>query len=129
LLVHRTLIQWIPECLIRVLNLSPATAYAKVYDGIATVRLHYDLVEFAVEYERTLKSPGKYEKIREAIESEKRVRAFLYLVPSYALLQGLRDAFWRTKQLVVFGLVDEFKREQLNTRVQDANRLQNIAVQ
>jgi hypothetical protein len=37
------------------------------------------------------------------------------------LLQGLRDAFWRTKQLVVFGLVDEFKREQLNTRVHDAN--------
>jgi hypothetical protein len=121
LLVHRTLIDWIPECLIRVLNLSPATAYAKVYDGIATVRLHSDLVEFAVEYERTLKSPGKYEKIREAIESEKRVKAFLYLVPSYPLLQALRDAFWRTKQLVVFGLVDEFKREQLNTRVQDAN--------
>jgi hypothetical protein len=120
LLVHRTLIEWIPECLIRVLNLSPAAAYAKVYDGIATVRLHYDLVEFAVEYERTLKSPGKYEKIREAIESEKRVKAFLYLVPSYSLVRGLRDAFWRTKQLVVFGLVDEFKREQLNTRVQDA---------
>ena len=49
------------------------------------------------------------------------MKAFLYLVPSYPLLQGLRDAFWRTKQLVVFGLVDEFKREQLSTRVQDAN--------
>jgi len=85
------------------------------------VRLHYDLVDFAVEYERTLKSPGKYEKIREAIESEKRVKAFLYLVPSYPLLQGLRNAFWRTKQLVVFGLVDEFKREQLNTSVHDGN--------
>jgi hypothetical protein len=68
----------IPECFIRVLNLSPATAYAKVYDGIANVRVDHGFVDFAVEYERTLKSPAKYEKIRKAIESEKRVQAFVY---------------------------------------------------
>jgi hypothetical protein len=121
LLDHRKLQQWIPESLIRVLNLSPATAYAKVYDGIATVLLSADFVDFAVEYERTLKSPAKYAKIRAAIESEKRVKAFLYLVPSYHLLFGLMEAFGRTQQLVVFGLVEEFKREQLSTRVRYAN--------
>ncbi len=121
LLVHRKLLHWIPECFIRVLNLSPTTAYAKVYDGIATVMLYPDFVDFAVEYERTLKSPAKYEKIRKAIESEKRVKAFLYLVPSYQLLHGLMEAFGGTKPLVMFGLVEEFKREQLSARVRDAN--------
>jgi len=121
LLVDRKLLGWIPEPFIRVLNLSPATAYAKVYDGIATVMLYRQFVDFAVEYERTLKSPAKYEKIRAAIESERRVKAFLYLVPSYHLLAGLTEAFRSTKQLVLFGFVDEFKREQLNTRVRDAN--------
>jgi len=119
--VHQQLVHWIPETLIRVLNMSPATAYAKVYDGIATVVLYPNLVDFVVEYERTLKSPAKYEKIREAIESEKRVKAFLYLVPNYQLLHGITDALWRMKQLVLFGLVDDFKRERLNTGVRDSH--------
>jgi len=121
LLVHREVLRWIPESFIRVLNLSPATAYAKVYDGIARVMLNHEFVDLAVEYERTLKSPAKYEKIRNAIESEKWVKAFLYLVPNYELLYGLIAAFRGTKQFVLFGLVDEFKREQLSTHVRDAN--------
>jgi hypothetical protein len=124
LLVHHQLFRWIPECFIRVLNLSPATAYAKVYDGIANVRVDHGFVDFAVEYERTLKSPAKYEKIRKAIESEKRVQAFVYLVPSYDLLHGLMEAFWGAKQLLVFGLVDEFKKEQLGTRVRHTNYIE-----
>jgi hypothetical protein len=121
LLVDHRFLRWIPECFIRILNLSPATAYAKVYDGIASVMLDRDFVDFAVEYERTLKSPAKYEKIRQTIESEKRVKAFLYLVPSYPLLYGLMEAFRGTKQLVVFGFVEEFKREQFSTRVRSTN--------
>ena len=119
--VHHQLVRWIPETFIRVLNMSPATAYAKVYDGIATVVTHDNLVDFVVEYERTLKSPARYEKIREAIESEKRVKAFLYLVPNCQLLHGITDALWRMKQLVLFGLVDDFKRDRLNTGVRDSH--------
>jgi len=37
------------------------------------------------------------------------------------LLYGLIAAFRGTKQFVLFGLVDEFKREQLSTHVRDAN--------
>jgi len=118
--IHHQLVRWIPESFIRVLNLSPATAYAKVYDGIASVLVQGEFVEIAIEYERTLKSPAKYEKIREAIESEKRVKAFLYLVPSYELLFGVKDALWRMKQLVLFGLIEEFKKERLEMRVRDS---------
>jgi hypothetical protein len=66
-------------------------------------------IEFAVEYERTLKSQAKYEKIREVIESEKRLNVFLYLLPSYELLSSLQHEFWLTKRQVLFGLADEFK--------------------
>ena len=115
------LVRWIPESFIRVLNLSPLDSYAKVYDGIATLDLAGSRVSLAVEYERTLKSPAKYEKIREAIESEKRIAAFLYLVPTRDLLFSLLRAFWRTKQFVLFAMVDDFKRERLGAMVHDAN--------
>src|SRR5215469_1793907 len=118
--IHHQFGRWISESFIRVLNLSPATAYAKVYDGIASVLVYGRSVEFAIEYERTLKSQAKYEKIREAIESEERVKAFLYLVPAYELLHGITDALCRMKQLVLFGLVDEFKKDRLDTRVRDS---------
>jgi len=115
-----TLWSWTPESLIRVLNLSPTHSYAKVYDGIAKVFFDRQFAEFAVEYERTLKSLPKYEKIREAIESEKRLKAFLYLVPSWQLLSTLRDEFWGTKRLVFFGLAREFKEKAFDATVTTA---------
>jgi hypothetical protein len=111
-----TLSQWMPESFIRVLNTSPATAYAKVYDGIARIDRGpgRDSIQFAIEYERTLKSQTKYEKIRAAIESEKRLNVFLYLMPTYQVLSTVQSQFWRTKRLVYFGLVDEFKKNAFN---------------
>jgi len=115
-----TLFSWIPESFIRVLNLSPAHAYAKVYDGIAKVLFDGEFAEFAVEYERTLKSLPKYQKIREAIESEKRLNGFLYLVPSWQLLSVLRGEFWDTKKMVFFGLAGEFKEKAFDAAVTTA---------
>jgi len=78
------------------LSLEPVTRdrSCKSYDGIASVLVQGRSVEFAIEYERTLQSPAKYEKIREAIESEKRVKAFLYLVPNY------ETAAWDNRRLL-----------------------------
>jgi hypothetical protein len=42
-------------------------------------------------------------------------------VPNYQLLHGITDALWRMKQLVLFGLVDDFKRDRLNTGVRDSH--------
>jgi hypothetical protein len=117
LLRTRQLWSWIPESFIRILNVSPISAYAKVYDGIAEVNLEGRTVKFAVEYERTLKSPTKYEKIRAAIEAEKRLNIFLYLVPELALLFNLTYEFTRSRQLVLLALIDEFKRQGFGTRV------------
>jgi hypothetical protein len=121
LLRTQTLWSWTPETFIRVLNLSPSNAYAKVYDGIARVRLDGRYLEFAVEYERTLKSPTKYEKIREAIESETRLKAFLYIVPTSELLYSLVHEFQGTKQLILFGLGSVFKQDVLRATVLRTN--------
>lgn len=111
--------RWIPEPLVRVLNLSPATAYAKVYDGIAGIFLNDKTLDIAVEYERTLKSQAKYAKIREAIVSERCVDLFLYLAPSQDLLWSLRREFWRMERLLFFGEVGEFKEKALAATVHD----------
>ncbi len=103
------------------MNLSPASAYAKVYDAIARVHLNGESVEFAIEYERTLKSQPKYDKICEAIESEKRLHGFLYLVPTCDLRFSLIHEFWGTRRLIFFGLVDEFKQKVLDALVWAAN--------
>ncbi|MHB8653629.1 MAG: hypothetical protein ACYDA9_07105 [Terriglobia bacterium] len=126
------LLRWIPEVFIRVLNMSPANAYAKVYDGIARVVLDGKTIEFAIEYERTLKSQPKYEKIRDAIESEKRLNAFLYLMPAYPLLWSLMSEYRGTKRLVFFGLNDEFKEKNFTapvwTPAYDKSSLQDALV-
>jgi hypothetical protein len=70
-----------------------------VYDAIATVLVDHNEVQFGIECERTLKVLAKYQRIREAIESERRLNAFLYLVPSFQLLYALQQAFSHGRQL------------------------------
>ena len=114
----RSLLYWIPEVSIRVLNLSPTLSYAKAYDAIAKVSLGAGAsAEFAIEYERTLKSEQKYGKILEAIENEKRLRTILYLTPSYEILTSLRCYFERARHRVLFGLVGDFKKDVLDAQV------------
>jgi len=118
LLSSGTLMRWMSESFIRVLNLSPIHAYAKTYDAIATVSLGGGRWgEFAIEYERTLKSPQKYDKVCQAIESEERVSNFLYLSPSFSVLSAIRPHFERTRHNVYFGAIQTFKQHALDAEV------------
>jgi hypothetical protein len=121
LLCTGSLWQWIPEPFIRALNLSPSACYAKVYDGIAKVRLAGESVSFAIEYERTLKSQAKYDKIFNAIESEERLQGFFYFVPTHDLVWSLIDEFRRTRRLIFFGLVDALKQKLFDAEVRAVN--------
>jgi hypothetical protein len=111
------LVNWIPEVMVRILNLSPALGYAKAYDAVATVRTAAGSAEFAIEYERTLKSEQKYEKILEAIEAERRLHTILYLAPSFEILSSLRCSFERARHDIVFALVSRFEKDVLATEV------------
>ena len=113
---------WIPESLIRVLNLSPVCGYAKVYDAIAKVNVGDGVyAEFALEYERTLKSEARYEKIVAAIESETRLGTFLYLSSSYAVASTLCRHFRGARHEILFAHVDDFVTDVLDTRVESPN--------
>jgi hypothetical protein len=99
------------------LNFSTCVVPIASRHGIAKVRLDGQYIGFAIEYERTLKSQPKYEKIRQAIESQKRLHGFLYLVPSFELIWTLIGEFHRTSRLVFFALVDDFKRKVFDVQV------------
>ena len=123
------LIFWIPEVLIRIVNLSPTLSYAKAYDAVAQVRIGDGVsVEFAIEYERTLKSEQKYERILEAIESERRLHTVLYLAPSYEILSSLRWYFERARHDILFAPVDDFKRNVLDTQVDLARAVRRMTL-
>ena len=125
----RALVSWIPEVFIRVVNLSPTLCYAKAYDAVAKVSLGDGVwAEFAIEYERTLKSEQKYEKILEAIESERRLHTILYLTPSYEILASLRWYFERTRHDVPFALVEDFKKDVLDTQVDFAGAFRRMTL-
>ena len=125
----RALVFWIPEAFIRVLNLSPALCYAKAYDAVVSVNLGDGVsTEFAIEYERTLKSEQKYEKILEAIAGERRLHTILYLAPSYEIVATLRWYFQRTRHEILFAQVDDFKKDVLDTRVDLANTYRQMTL-
>jgi hypothetical protein len=122
-------VNWIPEVMVRVLNLSPTLAYAKAYDAVATVRTVVGCAEFAIEYERTLKSEQKYTKILEAIESELRLHTILYLAPSFEILSSIRCFFERSRQDILFALVSKFERDVLATGVQLARAYRTTSLE
>lgn len=113
--------QWIPESFIRVMNLSPVSGYEKVYDAIATIWVNEERARIAIEYERTLKSQTKYEKIRDAIEHESQLNGFLYLVPIPQMVLNLIYEFRGTRRLIFFGSFNEFKEKVLDAEVRAAN--------
>jgi len=70
-----------------------------------------------IEYERTLKSAQKYEKILEAIESERRLHTILYLAPSFHILASIDRFFERSKHDILFALAGKFEEAVLATEV------------
>jgi hypothetical protein len=125
----RVLLSWVPEVFIRALNQSPTLNYAKAYDAVATVLLgNGERAEFAIEYERTLKSEQKYTKILEAIESEQHLSSILYLAPSFEILVSLRWYFERTRLNVLFATANDFKKEVLNTQVDQAGTYRQMTL-
>ena len=111
------------------LNLSPTLCYANAYDAVVRVDLGDGVsTEFAIEYERTLKSEQKHEKILEAIAGERRLHTILCLAPSYEIVATLRWYFQRTRHEILLAQVDDFKRDVLDTQVDLANTYRRMTL-
>jgi hypothetical protein len=112
--------RWVSEVEIRSRNELTACGYAKDYDAIVKLQLGEQELPLAIEYERQAKGDRRYRKIAAAIERERQVDLFLYLVSDYDLLLFVRGFFKRVRRRVYFATCCEFKRDLLGTRILDA---------
>jgi hypothetical protein len=83
------LVSWQSEVEITSANMVSAAPYQKDYDAIVKVWLGNEVREFALEYEHSLKSAKQYEKIRAALDAERRVGCVLYLTVDPNLLMAI----------------------------------------
>lgn len=112
------LVSWTSEAFIRVLNLCPTLRYAKTYDAVVRVNLSRTVwSEFAIEYERSLKTEERYDAVVKRLADEKRLGTILYLASSYEVAAALRRYFQDTRQNVLLALVWKFEKELLDTQV------------
>jgi hypothetical protein len=118
----KQLVSWQCESEIRSQNEFTGVGFAKDYDAIVTVNTNGRDVRFALEYERTPKPPKRYWQIRELIEKEKHVECILYLTSTFHLLSYVSRFFERSVKAVYFGILDEFRLHNLETKVMDSRR-------
>jgi len=89
LLARGLLFEWKTEMQVGSYNMVAEEPYQKDYDALVTISLGNQLYDFALEYERTLKSSKRYERILEALEAENQVDCILYLTADPVLLRTL----------------------------------------
>ena len=69
--------RWIPDAEIRSENEIAGLSYKKEYDAVVTLRFDGRDITFALEYERTIKSRERYDKIAASVCAEREVEQFL----------------------------------------------------
>lgn len=123
LLEARILAVWQSDLEIRSINEFTDFGFAKDYDAVVRIEHAGHTHQIAIEYERTPKARERYANVRRLVEGERRVDCILYLMPAYPLLAHVAKSFERCAMPVFFALVDEFRRNALETMVMDGRRL------
>jgi hypothetical protein len=83
------LVSWRSEIEICSANMVSGLPYQKDYDAIVKIWITAGVREFALEYERSLKSARQYERIRAAVDAERQVGCVLYLTADPDLLLAI----------------------------------------
>lgn len=107
---------WQSEIEIESRNLVSGT-YQKDYDAVVRLRRADGEQEFALEYERSLKSAADYARIRAALESEQHVPAILYLCAGPDLMLALVYRLTPLAKPVAFATAHAFRENLLATAV------------
>lgn len=116
---------WQSELEIRSLNEFTGYGFPKDYDAVVEVERDGQSYRFAVEYERTAKTPDRYARVRQAVERESELDCVVYLVPTYPLLTYVASFFEGCRRPVYFALCDEFQRDTIDTLVMDSRRVRS----
>jgi hypothetical protein len=91
--------------------------FAKNYDVVVKVWVEGEVCEFALEYERSLKSVPGYEKIRELMDGEQRFASVLYLTASADILIMVDYHLSSPSQQIAFATARSFEQSLLGTSV------------
>lgn len=82
--------------------------YAKDYDAVVTFLLDGRRGRIAVEYERTPKWSKEYERLVKTMDDDRKVDAFLFLVPNVEMHTFLRHALRSTRRPMFIAFANEF---------------------
>lgn len=110
------LVSWQSEIEIASCNMISAV-YQKDYDAIVKIWLGTEMREFALEYERSLKSARQYEKVRAALETEHQVACVLYLTTDLDLLFAILYQLSHLSKQIGFATARSFREQLLATSV------------
>lgn len=117
------LVSWQSEVEISSINMVSGAPYQKDYDAIVKVWIGSEVREFALEYERSLKSAKQYEKVRAALEAERQIGCVLYLTADPDLLLAILYQLTPVSKRLGFATARSFREQLLATSVTtDANR-------
>lgn len=103
--------------------------FSKDYDALVKIWHRGEPIEFALEYERSLKSAKEYDKICCALENEREIRCILYLAAHPDLLSALLQRLTPTSHKIGLTTSVLFREEMLSATVTIAgeNRLMTLA--
>ena len=119
---------WESEPEVRATNDFTMNHYAKDYDAVVTFLVDGKRGRVAIEYERTPKWSKEYERIVGDLDRDRKVDAFLYLVPNVEMHVFLRHALRATRRPMFVAFAKEFARhprtaELIDVRTQQAVNL------
>jgi len=117
------LVSWQSEVEISSTNMVSAAPFQKDYDAVVKIWVGNELREFALEYERSLKSAKQYERIRAALDAEHQIGCVLYLTADSVLLLALLHQLTPVSKRVGFATARSFRDQLLAASITtDANR-------
>lgn len=106
------------KCELEIASLNMVSAmFRKDYDALVGVWAGQQICDFALEYERSLKAAGRYRRIKEALETEGRVSATLYLTASPDLMYALLYHLSPCSRPLAFAVAYQFRCHLLATPV------------
>ena len=108
---------WQSEVEIASFNTISRSPYEKDYDAIVDVWVGDKRAQFALEYERTLKSVKEYERIRAALQAERQIGCILYLTSGVEVLLHLLEELRPVNKSLAFANAKDFAKELLDTPV------------
>ena len=98
-------------------NTISRSPYEKDYDAIVDVWVGDKRAQFALEYERTLKSVKEYERVRAALQAERQIGCILYLTSGVEVLLHLLEELRPVNKSLAFANAKDFAKELLDTPV------------